>query len=123
MKKALSMLPMIFIFVGLFMVHPDDSYGEMYQWTDKSGKSHYTDHPGNIPEMELDRTQPIKGVFGTPDPKQYHKNDLQSKLQRKEEFRQNVERNRKVRACERSCQRKNMFDTVSCIQSKCRSIR
>ena len=110
--------------VSLFFVTlPDESSAKMYKWIDKEGKTHFTDHPGNIPMDSLDNSKPIKGVYGTPDPKQYHREDEESKKKRREEFRKNVERQKRVDACERRCQSRDLFDTITCIQSKCRGVR
>ncbi|UCD10923.1 MAG: DUF4124 domain-containing protein [Nitrospinaceae bacterium] len=123
MNNLLKFLTPCLLIAALLTLSAHSVEAAMYQWVDKNGKVHYTDHPGNIPMDAIDKNKPIKGVFGTPDPMQYHKNDPASRMQRKKEFQRNVERKRKFRACERSCQRKDMFDTITCVQTHCRGLR
>jgi hypothetical protein len=123
MKNSLNRLLPFFLILAFALVIAENALAAMYQWTDKNGKVHYTDHPGNIPMDAIDKDKPVKGVFGTPDPVQYHKEDAPSRELRKEMTKQKVERDRKYRACERSCQRKDMFDTLTCVQTHCSKIR
>jgi len=123
MKNVLKRLLPCLLIAAFWMVNSPSAEADMYQWTDKNGKTHFTDHPGNIPEDAIDKNKPVKGVYGTPDPEQYHKDDPESKLERKRKFQHNVEQKKKYRACERSCQRKDPFDTLTCVQTHCQRLR